>query len=443
MSANEEFDKKETTILASDQVADVPTEVEVDAELVPVVSEELESTMLQTTSDPLDLQSDTEQDVSTVAINQATAEVELGENELEETTYIAEALEQYSALLKASNVSGLTPQSVKFLKVGFEHIDKFLGTTELVSGLETYSGDSVLYPKECISLESKMNDFVTKLIERIKKVFTWLMDRIATLYKKYTLGINKLDNVLKECQTAIKDLKFVPNTEVKFSNVDALSINGKVDLNDTRAITGLTRFVTDVYPKALLANYKSITDRVKGIDPVKDDIKEIVNELRESLVRIKDVPGQHGDSVFPGNNKLVVGETPGTYSIVHDEDATELKEYEYIVESKQDMEIRLKAIGINVEMLMDSTVKNRRVMDSLKEAKTALESLISKIDASDDIGDDKAALVGDLNTIMGMIKDNAPSMTSVMAYVIRTLGMYLMVARTEIKLMSPNATSEE
>lgn len=444
MLASEEFDKDETTILDTDQVAETPEAVVLSAQqqtqLTPVLSEEEEpqNTMLSSSVDPLSLEGEIQHDESISAIDHAAEAMTLGEDELAETTSVAVALESYRVLLASAGVTGLSDQSVKFLQVGFEHIDSVLGIGKLKTALESHSEGSVFFPTEVVSLEATMKDYYETAIRKIKKLFNWLMERLEVLYKKYDLGIHKLENAVEACSARLKDLEFVPNTTVKFSDVNDLSVNGKAVIDDTRLITGLTKFITEVYPKKLNDNYIQIVGAIRNIDVVRDDIKEKIEELKGSLVTPETDGSFSNDTVFPGNNSLRVSENGVAYSMVRDEDARQVKEYVYVVASKRDMEIRLKSIQACVDLLLESTVNNRKLMGTIKDSRKALDGLINSITKAEDVGDDKDTVISDINAMLLIIKDNAPSMTSVMGYIIRTLSMYLMVSKREIDLMSPS-----
>lgn len=419
--------------LSSDLPIDVPPTVDplTGNALHAKVSTELENETLVSPSSPLDLGPTEYKDQTIETVELADAECNEVDRELGETVATVHALEEYRELLKTAGVSGISPQTVKFLKVGLEHIETTTFDGQMSHALEHYD------PKvEVVSLEDSIKDKIKSGIAKVIKLFKIWLDRIGTYYTNYKNGLNRLNSKVKTTRVKLDALEFVKDVEVKFMDTSGLSADGKSLVNDTSLITGLTQFITADYPDFLLATYKVIRDELNKADPERDDVGELVAKLNEELADITPEVPFNGVAVFPGNFRLKATKN-SNYKLELDESLKTLMEHSYIITDKRMMELRLKNIEGILETLNKAVSRSKDLTNTVKQTQDSILKFMEKLAESDE------STSTNLTALLSLLEDNKPSSEAVLTYLIKTVSQYLAVTEQEIRLMTEAKSRDE
>lgn len=412
--------------LSSDLPIDVPPVVDplTGNALHAKVSTELENETLVSENSPLDLGPTEYKDQTIETVELADAECNEVDQELGETVATVQALEEYSQLLRTAGATGVSPQTVQFLKVGLEHIETTMFDGQMSHALEQYN------PKaEVVSLEDSIKDKIKAGIARVIKLFKMWLDRIGVYYANYKNGLNRLNAKVKATRVKLDALEFVSDVEVKFMNTSGLSADGKSLINDTSLVSGLTQFITADYPDFLLATYKVIRDELNQADPERTDISELTAKLKDELADITPEIPFNEVAVFPGNVRLKATKN-SNYKLEEDKSLKTLMEHSYVVTDKRMMEIRLKNIEGILDTLNKAVDRSNDVTKTVKQTQDSILKFMKKLTESDDVS------TANLTALLSLLEDNKPSSEAVLTYLIKTVSQYLAVTEQEIRLMT-------
>lgn len=353
-------------------------------------------------------------------------------NQIGQVLEVRESMEQYVALIKQAGRDGISKQAAAFMRVGLEHCNRVLGTSDLTVGLEDMDAE----PRSAIQPSNvKPGGLKDKIKEAGAKVIAWLKEMWAKakeFTEQFMQGITGLESKLQKAEARAGELGSKPAVtgKVKVPSPEKINVGGKINPTYPKALAGMATFGSSVYPKAMISFYDALASTLGQYDVSSGNSADVIDHIATAARPLDELISDA--TVYPGNMQLDVANDGMTYGMKQAGGSAEAGDAEVAARSGSTIKADLGTMREVCNTLKQVKAESDKIAASAEKVSQAIEKIEKAAESGELDEKSKSEAGAVVSAAMSILHKTNPRNAEIVKYVARTTSAYVDLCLAEM-----------